>query len=110
MTNEQIITAERIEAMKQGIIGGTGKTVYLLDGTEIDEPEEMHTFQGWKQLGYKVRKGEHAKVTTKLWKAKNSKTKYTSIKTGEEKEMDITDFYLCKSFLFSQSQVEREVA
>ena len=33
----------------------------------------IHTFAVWKSMGYVVKKGEHAKLVTKLWKMTNKK-------------------------------------
>ena len=73
MTNEQIIWAERMNAMESGIIGTTGRLITVeIDGEkkQILEPEELHTFIGWKSLGYSIKKGEKTKVVTYLWKMK----------------------------------------
>lgn len=99
MTNEQIVMIERINAMKNGKIGTTGRMLTTEKGEQIPEPEELHTFQAWKELGYSVKKGEHATVTTKLWKKRTKKD------DEDEKEYD-GNFYLCKAFLFSPKQVE----
>lgn len=65
--------------------------------------ETCHTYSKWKSLGYAVRRGEKAKFSVPLWK-----------KTGRKKETeDDTEanecgkMYLCKSFLFGESQVEK---
>ena len=58
----------------------------------------LHTYATWKQLGYQVKKGEHALITCKLWKKKQSKD-------DDENDPD-APMYLVKSFLFSKDQVE----
>ena len=67
MTNAQIIFNESMELMKAGIIGTTGRTFVFEDADgnkkEIQEPEPLHTFAKWKELGYSVKKGEHAKAS-----------------------------------------------
>jgi hypothetical protein len=63
MTNEEIIQNEK------KVLG-------------MGEFEPLHTFQKWKELGFKVKKGEHAVTCTKLWKPKAKK--YTDT-NGEEK-------------------------
>jgi hypothetical protein len=64
MTNAQIIFNNRVFLMEQGVIKGvTGQTIKWADEQgerEILMPEEIHTFQTWKALGYQVQKGEHA--------------------------------------------------
>lgn len=104
MTNEQIVMSERINAMEKGIIGTTGRMLETADGQFIPEPEALYTFQAWKELGFKIIKGQHAVVTTKLWKKK--KQKDSDDNSGETIDMN-RDYYLCKAFLFSQKQVER---
>ena len=101
MTNETIILNERFEAMEKGIIGTTGRIIEIEteEGKKmVPEPEEMHTFAAWKQLGYMVSKGEKAKVTTYIWKKAPKK---------QEKEIEIMKrFVKVKAFLFSASQVK----
>ena len=48
----------------------------------MGEFEPLHTFQKWKEMGFKVKKGEHAVTCTKLWKPKAKKFTDTN---GEEK-------------------------
>ena len=69
MTNAQIILSNSIDLMKKGILNGTGKFFEVIDENgkkiTIEIPEEIHTFQAWKSLGYCVKKGEKIKTTTK---------------------------------------------
>lgn len=60
----------------------------------------LHTFQMWKHMGYKVKKGEHARITTQLWKYQTKENE-----KGEKEER----CFLCKSHLFTNEQVERMV-
>lgn len=110
MTNEMIILNERLDAAEQGIIGTTGKmiTIETPDGEKVTvaEPEEMHTFQTWKSLGFSVQKGQKAKVTTRLWRY-NSKKKKSEDNNEKEDGENSRDYYLCKAFLFSASQVAK---
>lgn len=102
MTNQEIITKETELAIQ--------------DGT-IQEGEMLHTFQYWKSCGYTVKRGEHAKIITKLWKkCKEVKTENVEIPPvlgigcdNEEKKSNAKhyDYILVKSFLFSTSQVEQ---
>jgi antirestriction protein ArdC len=72
MTNAQIILGESLDLMEQGILKGSGVTslVKTADGTEkeIELPEPIHTYQRWQELGYQVRKGEHAIAKFMIWK------------------------------------------
>lgn len=66
MTNAQIIslaTAEFVENGALKLIGGI--------------PEEIHTFEGWKERGYIVRKGEKSDIRITIWKhgTKKSRTR-----------------------------------
>lgn len=101
MTNCEIIEKEEIALIATG---------------ELKDGEHLHTLQGWKHLGYSVKRGSHALVTTKLWK-KCKKVKTTNKpeilgigcddETKEKNEKTYKDFILVKSFLFSSSQVEK---
>ena len=66
--------------------------------------EEVHTFARWKQLGFMVKKGEHALFSTSLWKQCKSKKREEAenLEDGEQSGR----CYLCKSYLFGRSQVE----
>ena len=68
----------------------------------MGEFEPLHTFQKWKEMGFKVKKGEHAVTCTKLWKPKAKK--FTD-ENGEEKVEN--NFFLTKAYLFKLNQVER---
>lgn len=67
--------------------------------------EEVHTFARWKQLGYKVKSGEHALFSTQLWKQCSRKKRQTVDEDADESSN--VGCYLCKSYLFGQSQVEK---
>lgn len=83
MTNEQIIQNEK------KLLG-------------MGEFEPLHTFAKWKEMGFKVKKGEHATVCTKLWKRKSKK-----VESDDGKEIEENNFFLAKAFLFKLDQVER---
>lgn len=70
--------------------------------------EELHTFNKWKSLGYKVKRGEHG-IETRLWKYNNKKKKEEVPDDADEetKKKYNNGFYLAKSYLFRQSQVEK---
>lgn len=84
--NHEIYTEEEIETM---LVCGLTPSV--------------HTFAKWNELGYKVKKGEHATICTKLWKPKTNKVKKGNKTVIEEDE---TRMYLCKAYLFTKEQVE----
>lgn len=110
MTNAKIIMDARIQLMMNGLIGTTGRTftvtVLDTDGNEVEkvlpEPEEIHTFAHWKDLGFKVKKGEHAVARIMIWK-------HTSKKTEDEsgEEIDTSSMFRKVACFFSASQVER---
>lgn len=88
MTNEMIILNESVKLMNDGVLKGTGEyvTVQGEDGKEkeIELPEPIHTFNGWKQRGYSVKKGEKSKIRITIWK---HTTKRLDENTGD-KETD----------------------
>lgn len=102
MTNAQIILEQSILLLKEGKIKSTGRTfvVELEDGSkaEYQEPEAIHTYQGWKERGYQVQKGEHAVAQFPVWK-------YATKKAEDDDQPDSRMFLKTASF-FSQSQVK----
>ena len=90
MTNAQIIslaTAEFVENGALKLIGGI--------------PEEIHTFEGWKERGFGVRKGEKSDIRITIWKHGTKKIKD---KDGEETEK--SSMFLKESAFFRRSQVD----
>lgn len=110
MTNAAIINEAAYQLMVEGKIGTTGRaiTVKMLDkdGNEfekvIPEPEMLHTFQHWKSLGFKVKKGEHAVARIEIWK---HASKMETDDNGEE--IDKSRMFRKVACFFSMSQVER---
>ena len=94
MTNAQII-------FNEAIASGVYTEAEALSFIEKFGAIPLHTFKRWNDLGYKVKKGEHARVTTYLWKPNTKKEK------GEEKETTDTKMYMRKSYLFTIEQVEK---
>lgn len=109
MTNREIIFTESLKAFEKGLLKETGRkiTVTLPNGTqkEINELEEIHTFNGWKERGYKVKKGEKSKIKFPIWKFTAKKIEYTD-KNGEEQESEKTNMFLKLSAFFTSEQVE----
>lgn len=66
--------------------------------------EEVHTFAMWKSLGYKVKKGEHAKFEAQIWKH-SSKTIHNNDTDADETKESL---YMTKAFFFGRSQVEEK--
>ena len=107
MTNEEIIFQERMILFRTGKIGATGRTAIVIvndEEREVQEPEEIHTYQAWKSRGFKVRRGEKAVAQFPIWKPA---TRKYETEDGEEESRGY--MFLKKSAFFSQSQVEKIV-
>lgn len=105
MTNAQIILAEQIRLADEGILKYTGRILeaVLADGTttEIKEIQPIHTFQAWKSMGYKVKKGEKAIAKFPIWK-------YTTKKSENDEEEQVNGRMFMKvSAFFTNEQVEK---
>lgn len=68
-----------------------------MERAKIEIP--CHTYIGWRERGYQVKRGEKAVITTMLWKPVKAK----QIKEDEEKQ---DKMILVKAFLFSEAQVK----
>ncbi len=81
---------------------------------------QINTFQGWKRLGYTVKKGEKAIIKTKLWRMTNYKngieskmgvvidpTKPSTQDKEQQEEWKFNHYYLTDAALFDISQVEK---
>ena len=104
ITNGEIILGQSLELMKQGILKPTGRMFIqeMPDGSKIElpEPEPIHIYNGWKELGYQVKKGEHAKAAFAIWK-------YTGKKDEETGEEIAGHCFQKKAFWFTFDQVEK---
>ena len=90
MTNAQIIslaTAEFVENGALKLVGGV--------------PEEIHTFEGWKERGFGVRKGEKSDIKITIWKHSTKK-----IKDKDGNETEKSSMFLKESAFFRRSQVD----
>ena len=104
MTNAMIILWESVDLMAQGILQGSGRTILVedKDGNEIEVelPESIHTYQRWKELGYQVRKGEHAVAKIRIWKH-----------TARQKDENPTEYeermFMKNAAFFKASQVDK---
>jgi hypothetical protein len=110
MTNAQIIFNESIKLVEAGIIGTTGRTFeYETDDGEkvtVPEPEPLHTFAMWKQLGRQVKKGQHAKAAFMIWKqGKASKAAREEAEKNGEAE-PAGRMFQKKAFFFTLDQTE----
>lgn len=106
MTNAMIILNESIRLMNEGILAGTGAymTMEHEDGTKTEQeiPEDIHTFAGWKELGYSVKKGEHAIAKITIWKH----TSKTVVDENNE-EREKSSMFMKTAAFFKASQVEK---
>ena len=90
MTNLQIIENAKAALVMNGI---------------ITPDQDLHTFNGWKERGFKVKRGEHAIARFSIWKHATRKTK-----DDDGVEVEAVDLsgrcFLKESCWFSDSQVE----
>lgn len=111
MTNSEIILRESLELMKTGILKPTGRVFVqeLPDGqkVELPEPEPIHTYNGWKDLGYQVKKGEHAKATFHIWKYSGKKGEEAKSEEANGEEESGGKCWMRKAFWFTFDQVEK---
>ena len=92
MTNFEIVVNE---AILNGVFTEDQVQGQLSEG---DLP--LKTFKSWLDAGFIVRKGQKARVQTKLWKMK---TRKKSDKTDDEQDKD--KFILVPAYLFTADQV-----
>ena len=115
MTNAQIIFNEAIALMKEGQIGTTGRQLtieYEKDGEivkeTINEPEPIHTYKEWQNLGMQVQKGQKAvaKFTIWMFTDKPSKAALAAAAAAGKEEVDADPhYYMKEAAFFSASQV-----
>lgn len=108
MTNAMIIMMESVKLLEAGVIGSTGRTFTVTDadGSErvLQEPEPIHTFAHWKDLGFSVKKGEHAVAKFPIWKGAESVVKDED---GNETDEKKTRMFMKTACFFTAAQVER---
>lgn len=102
MTNTEIIINE---ALANGLYTKEQIEIILASGQMIP----LHTFKAWKDNGYIVKKGEHARITTRLWKYTNKTKKGTDADENTDGTAH-NHYYLAKAFLFTADQVEKIVS
>ena len=90
MTNEMIILMQSIKLMEEGVLRGTGKYIEIEneDGTKskFELPEEIHTYEKWKSLGYQVRKGEKSTIKFDVWYFQKPKKKAPDAETSKNEQ------------------------
>lgn len=117
MSNVEIIIGE-------GILAGLYTQAEMEAFAEQNGYLQINTFQGWKKLGYTVKKGEKAIIKTRLWRMTNYKnivekhvgeteTVIDLTKPGaheqeqKKREWKLNHYYLTEAALFDISQVEK---
>lgn len=99
MTNAQIVFNE---ALAQGIYTEEEAVEYL----EKIGCLPLFTFQVWKQNGYHVKRGQHARLTTRIWKPRTKKSQPDE--TSNEICEGDNGYFLHKVSLFAPDQVEKD--
>lgn len=102
MTNTAIILMESVKLMEKGILASTG-TMQTIDGQQVEMPEAIHTYAGWKKLGYQVKRHEKAIAQFPIWKYTSKTVK--NEETGEDEEN--SNMFMKMSSFFKSSQVEK---
>ena len=110
MTNAMIILNESVKLMEQGLLKGTGEFVTVEDSegnkTQLEMPEGIHTFNGWKERGYQVKNGEKSNIKFPIWKY-TKKEKAEEEKTGNPLEdAPITNMFMKMSAFYTMAQAE----
>ena len=105
MTNSMIVFMTQMTLVAEGKLGTTGRKIIYEDSNgethEADEPEEIHTFNGWKERGFQVRKSEHSQIQFPIWKYSGK-----AIETEEGSEEIKGHCFMKNSFWFTRNQVE----
>lgn len=114
MTNVTIVLMNSMKLMEEGKIGTTGRTIVIEDENgkrEIAEPEAIHTYATWKQLGYQVKKGQKAiaQFPIRKYTSKKSEMEMVNVQTGKKEMVEFDDSKMFQKLAswFSYSQVEK---
>lgn len=109
MTNAEIIFKNRLFLMEQGVIKATEEIMTITDDNgdrkEVNVPEEIHTFQAWKKMGYIVNRGEHAIAKFPIWKFKPNGKK--GEEEAEEDKEASGKMFMKIAFFFTANQVSK---
>ena len=109
MTNAEIIMKESIRLMNAGELKGSGTRAKVeIEGKleEIELPEEIHTFNGWKERGYSVKKGEHSRIKISIWKHTAREKKPEEKNGSKADDVPVENMFLKLSAFFTFAQVE----
>ena len=75
----------------------------IIGNIEEQVEHRLNTYQGWKALGFQVKKGEKAFTETMLWKKRKGKKREEAVEVDGESDLG---FIKVKSYLFTEEQVE----
>lgn len=107
ITNAMIVQNAQFELLETGKIGTTGRMLTCIDedGNEFQtpEPEPIHTYQKWKQLGYHVKQGETAICKLTIWKHVTREVENTVTKQVDEEQK----MFMKTACFFALHQVEK---
>ena len=109
MTNAQIIFNASVKLMQDGIIKGTGRVFQFEDEDglhELEEPEALHTFATWKELGRVVKKGEKARAKIQIWKYAKSKNTDDAAEDVQKLEESDGRCFMKTAYFFTIDQTE----
>lgn len=105
MSNAEIIDRTKQELFRKGVLKGTGRMYEAVDGEGnpimVPEIEQIHTFNGWKELGYKVKKGEHSQIRFPIWKLSSKE-----VENDDGKKENKTSMFMKEACWFTRDQVE----
>ena len=99
MTNDEIIRNQQRELLRDGKL-----KLIIVDGRSMIEP--IHTRRGWKDRGYRVKKGEKSTIRFVIWRRPKSKIVRTEAEEFAE-VIDPASMKLEKAQFFKLSQVEK---
>lgn len=107
MTNAMIILLKQVELAEQGILKYTGRTIKGInvitgEPAEVPEIQSIHTYAGWKERGYQVRRGQKAVAQFPIWKYTKGKTK----DMDEEEAQQRGYCFMKNASWFTQEQVD----
>ena len=95
--------------MNAGELKGSGTRAKVeIEGKleEIELPEEIHTFNGWKERGYSVKKGEHSRIKFSIWKHTVREKKPEEKNGSKADDVPVENMFLKLSAFFTFAQVE----
>ncbi len=93
--------------MAAGVEAGIIKPVQLLEYLQTGKMPAVHTFDVWKNAGYRVKKGEKAAFQARIWKyTEKVKTETEEEQAKETEEKKGHDFIKKTAYFFTASIVD----